>query len=262
MSPDNFDYNIKNKLEGRTIKPSEEAWNKLSEKLDTLERKRSNNTAWWLGIAASIVGVLFFVFKSFDDNTERITPIIVDTQEEIKNENVNDELQLKENDEKEELENNRSLVNAKNQSASETKNITNYSEQNAIIPKEEVIQISEVVVAETNNEPKEELQEEVKIEPNTLSFEDQKIQEIVAQIQNLGSDNREVTEEEIDQLLFQAEKQIQQKRLYDQSTKTVDANSLLQGVELELEESFRDKVLEALKSSYENVKVAVINRNE
>ena len=50
--------------------------------------------------------------------------------------------------------------------------------------------------------------------------------------------------------------------MYDESTKTVDATSLLESVEDDLEQSFREKVLNALQSSYETVRVAVTERNE
>jgi len=103
--------------------------------------------------------------------------------------------------------------------------------------------------------------------PNTektaevLSFEDQKVKDVVAQIQQLQKDNKEVTTEEIDALLELAHKEITIQKLYNEATNKVDANALLQSVEDDLEQSFRAKVFDAIKSGYESVKTAVAERN-
>ena len=57
MAPIKFEENIKNKLEKRTINPSEDSWAKLSNKLDEQEGKSNKKIVWWIGIAASLVGV-------------------------------------------------------------------------------------------------------------------------------------------------------------------------------------------------------------
>ena len=41
----------------------------------------------------------------------------------------------------------------------------------------------------------------------------------------------------------------------------IDASDLLQDVEADLDQSFRDKVFKTLKSSYYSVKTAVADRN-
>ena len=50
-------------------------------------------------------------------------------------------------------------------------------------------------------------------------------------------------------------------KLYNEATNKVDANALLQSVEDDLEQSFRAKVFDAIKSGYESVKTAVAERN-
>ena len=49
--------------------------------------------------------------------------------------------------------------------------------------------------------------------------------------------------------------------LIREGMKTVDANALLQDVESDLQQSFRNKIFEALKNSYETIKTAVAERN-
>ena len=93
------------------------------------------------------------------------------------------------------------------------------------------------------------------------TFEDEKLKEVVAQIQELKNTNEAVTEDEIDALLKEAEKAIFKEKIKSANTQTVDADALLQDVEADLQQSFRDRVFEALKTSYETVKTAVAERN-
>jgi hypothetical protein len=84
--------------------------------------------------------------------------------------------------------------------------------------------------------------------------------EVVAEIKQLQTNESSVSDEEIDSLLKQAQREILKQQIYDETTRTVNADNLLQDVEMELEQSFRDKVFEALKSSYSSVKTAVAER--
>ena len=66
MAPIKFEEQLKEKLGQRSIQPSSDAWNKLSERLDNVEEKQNNKGFWWLGIAATLVGVLVtltFIFN-------------------------------------------------------------------------------------------------------------------------------------------------------------------------------------------------------
>jgi len=58
MAPIKFEDKLKDKLESRSLQPSEDAWNTLANKLDKEEEKNNNTRFWWLGIAASIIGVI------------------------------------------------------------------------------------------------------------------------------------------------------------------------------------------------------------
>ena len=265
MASNNFDQNIKSKLENRAIKPSENAWDKLSDKLDAQDNRKSYNGYWRLGIAASIVIILFFTIRGFDNNAvEKNPPIIVDSEVNIKVDNHNNtEVETPESinpiiDKSiviEESEKQQHIVNVKKETIIQPK------EKEVLIVEENTVNITETI-AEADNTPIKDPQEANTVEPISISYEEQKIQEVVVQIHGLENRSGGVSDAEIDELLAQAENQIKSKRLYNESTKTVNANSLLQEVEEDLDLSFRNKVLEALRASYENVKVAVTNRNE
>jgi len=251
MEPNKFEEHIKEKLDQRTLQPSTEAWNKLSARLDE-NNKRNNKPFWWLGIAAAIAGILlvssqFFKSNSIEDVTPQIvvTPEVIKDDIEVKDANANiakevsDEIKLKED---------------KKLNQIKTETITIQTD----LTKENIAIVKENNMHELNDES---LKPENVIVQN-LTLEDQKIQDVVAQIKNLKDNNSIVTDETIDMLLADAQKEIALEQLYNENTGVVDANLLLKGVEADLEESFRAKVFKALKENFITVKTAVAQRND
>ncbi|WP_308990692.1 hypothetical protein QLS71_004340 [Mariniflexile litorale] len=248
MESNKFDNSIKNKLEGRSLQPSNDAWTKLSERLEKGDNKQSKKAVWWVGIAASIVGVLFVAFQFF--NTEEVKPVIVSTptvidqkentqvavEEVDKLKNVLREEKPIEETEKQPLKDN-PTIQANNNSVVVTKVL--------VVPKEKSSIVTPTIV----------LQEK-------LTFEERKIQDVVATVQGLKDKNLEVTDAVIDDLLQKAQKEIRLNKMYNTNTGIVDANILLQEVEADLDQSFRSKVFEAIQASYNSVKTAVAQRND
>lgn len=264
MAPIKFEEQLKDKLEMRSIQPSQDAWNKLSDKLDEVEDKQNNNGFWWLGIAAAIVGVMLAITFVFNSNPEITEPTIVDTKKEnvIDTELIQNKDVLKDNNTV--LTELKDETESKNIQTNNTKTQIDKTPLKTIVNQKQDAIIKEVdgkrtAVANANTAET--------TKPNTakvaevLSFEDQKVKDVVAQIQQLQKDNKEVTTEEIDALLEMAHKEITMQKLYNEATNKVDANALLQSVEDDLEQSFRAKVFDAIKSGYESVKTAVAERN-
>lgn len=248
MESNKFDNSIKDKLESRSLQPSNNAWAKLSERLEKEDKKQNNKAIWWLGIAASIVGVLFVAFQFF--NTEDVKPVIVDSPRVIqKNENIQiavDEVNVSKGIEKE------IQINEK--------------VEKLPLEHDSTIQINEGTVAITKYKTlikkEEEVLQPVKVAQESLTFEAQKVQDVVAKVQLLKDNNQEVSDAVIDALLLEAQQEIRLKKLYNETSGVVDANMLLQDVENDLDQSFRSKVLEAIKASYNSVKTAVAQRND
>jgi hypothetical protein len=254
MAPIKFEDNIKDKLENRRLKPSLDAWDSLSKRLDNQDKKKSNRPFWWLGIAASVIGVLLVV-SQFVNKDDKAEPIIVDVpvnKEEqqileptvsIKKELIQETIDgktLDKSEYKKVLKDKTAIINNSNQNQSETlvvKNETKEEEKDII-----------------NNRSVEGIKEQ-------LSFEEQQIQDVVAKVNALKEDNIAITDDDIDALLLEAQKEIRLNKIINKTTGLVDANALLQDVEAELDESFRSKVFEAIKSSYNSVKTAVAQRN-
>jgi hypothetical protein len=237
MAPSNWDNHIKESLEKRQLQPSQDAWNKLQSRLESEEKKKSNKTFWWLGLAASIVGIVFISTLFFNKN-EQPTNTIVETPKPVieaeksskPSDIISDETTEIVEQSKEQPKPNQPMHSAK------------------IQDKQQLVETKNIEL----EKPKQEL---------ANSFEDEKLKEVVAQIQDLKNANDVVTEDEIDALLKDAEKAIFKEKIKSANTQTVDADALLQDVEADLQQSFRDRVFEALKTSYETVKTAVAERN-
>jgi len=256
MGPIKFEENIKSKLEKRTIKPSENAWNKLSANLDAQEDSSKNPVSWWLGIAATLVGVFLvstLFIKTGDDKT--VLPTLVETpikgnkilQEEVPEIDV-----IVENEEGTSKENIKSSSNSKNvllKQKNTLKTIKNISSKTK----------SEVAVYNfINRETIENIEE---VNSNSI-IKNTSNQEIVAHISEIENAKDMVTDEEIELLLKSAEEDLVKNNNNMVRTKMADASSLLQDVETDLEKSFRDRMFNTLISGYNTLKTAVVERND
>jgi len=265
MAPIKFEEQLKEKLEQRSIQPSSGTWNKLSDRLDEEGDEQNNKGFWFLGIAATIVGILLALTFVFKTNTEIVEPTIVDTKEEstIEKQDLQN-LEILEENNVVAIEEN-GINSEETQQKEDKKQIIKTplkfvikEQQDALIPNKANEAVAKVDTKLKLDEANKKLIEKTL---EMLSFETQKVNEVVAQIQKLQKENKEVTTEEIDALLEAAQKEITMQKLYNEATKTVDADALLQSVENDLEQSFRDKVFNAITSGYKTVKAAVAERN-
>jgi hypothetical protein len=234
MAPNKLEKYIKENLEERTLTPSPGAWDRLSNRLDAKPhtKQRSLGVNAWLGIAACIVGVILLAigFGNKDINLET-NPVIVNNPQPI---NVEKSTDLK-------------AIELDKSKAPIIKEPTN------------VDQIFEIALTNID-EIEDTSAESISEMPNELTFEEQKIQEVVAEIQLLKESNSNVSDSEIDALLLKAQQEIHLNKLYNNKG-VVDAALLLQDVEAELDQSFRSKVFEAIKDGFGTVKSAIANRN-
>ena len=277
MAPIKFEENIKDKLEQRRLEPSQDAWEMLSDRLENNSKKKNNNIFFYIGIAASIVGVLlvYTLLIKTSNEAEGIQEV-VDT--EIKNESfqaplqevTTEQTQIADTSEEEVVPTMEVKENAKEEIFQ--KSNSEYVVSNAVQSKTEsettpqksalnqpINELSEAAaVASVTNKPEN---KQIEKPLNELDYESAKVIEVVAQIEALESRGDKVTDAEIDALLKQAERDILKQRLYNETTRTVNADALLKGVEEDLEESFRARVFQNLKSSFNSVKTAVAARN-
>jgi len=270
MAPIKFEDNIREKLEGREIEPSSDAWKKLSERLDENSKKKNNNTIWYT-IAASIIGVLIAVsvFSNRGDETIENSSDFVDVNTSERDEpNVNAPNLVEYNSE-ENKENNKTIVVAEESNSIKITEKVNSGKEKLLPKKKDMVlkntdrEVSEAIAKtiEENQSGKMSRIPEVIIRNDNLLI-DKRIDELVAQ----GEQNSTtvsvvsaVSEEEINTLLANAERKIQTEKTLD--SKKIDRAALLGDVESEMEDSFREKIFTALGDGYNIIKTAVVDRN-
>lgn len=257
MAPIKFEENIKDKLEKRTLSPSSDGWSKLSNRLDDAEKKSKKPIFWWLGVAAGLLVMLAISISFFNlEDTEKISPQLVEedsTTTPLIKKPVDTELKIPQE-----------LVNQTKDKKTElpTPNEAPIKDYKKIM---NTITNPKTQLADTNKKTLEPITKSIhKDANNTLETEteDRIIKDALAEaMKTLKSENSSVTDKEIDSLLKIASKELFRERLQNETTKIVNATQLLESVEDEMGQSFRSKVFEALKESYETVKTAVADRN-
>ena len=261
MAPIKFEEQLKDKLENRTLSPSADGWSKLSERLDTDEKKSKNPLFWWLSIAAGLIIMMAISIQFFNkgEATEVIPEIVEgklkEEQLEIKESNLNDSKSI--------------------DWANEIDSIEAEKESLPVITEPQIIDDKKV----THKKPKTESQFVVNTGsiiknnvPKNLE-ENKKELSVIINEPIMGTvladalkvfksqEDTSVTDREIDSLLKLASKELFKDELQKETSKIVDANALLLSVEEDMGQSFRSKVFDALKGSYETVKTAVAERN-
>ena len=85
MMENNLDRDIREKLQGREIQPSESAWERLSSQLDDAQRKRKKGWFLFMGYAASILLLvsLFLFLNKGEDKTEVKDQILVEDDTKV-----------------------------------------------------------------------------------------------------------------------------------------------------------------------------------
>ena len=245
MAVDNFDKKIKQQLEARKIEPSARAWDQLAAELEVKEEK-STKKYWWLGIAASFLGGI--LITSFFFNQQQVEPVKVVNQNTIeapKNNLVEAEETLQEINKNEEL-------NAVEKSSIATT-------ESKIQPE---IEIEKPVLASVNNSSTEtKNRAQSKVIPQKK--EEQKSQEISFELESYSSPKQLAqtktpsAEEEAAQLLDDARERVKI-RNFNNYYNRISAQNLLENIEVEDKQSFKEKVFYALESGFHQVKNSVI----
>ncbi len=274
MAPLKFEEKAKEELDRRELKPSDSAWERLASQLENNSPQKKGNRMLWYSVAAVFIGavVLTSVFLKGNSVTDEVHPQFVDRTENfvekeddkdaIKNERGN--VEIVEGREETQSQNEINVVTANDVVESEQKDIKKkpVSDQNITTEYKEVDRIvnanvNDIVVnVEAQKVPDTLKQEEVlSVDANMIN---EKIADVVAQVEQLQKNNTEVSEEEIDKLLRNAQREITSQNIL--KTNTVSASALLQDVENELDETFKQRVFEALKTGFQRVRTAVAER--
>ncbi len=239
MVPDKFEKQLKDTLERRTIAPSKNAWSQLDTQLDNKQTK-PKFTFWWIGIAATIAGV-FFAVTMLKNKPNQETNIVDGVKDEVilpnKINTNNVEVVVNNSNDtttyikvKLKTETKKATSKTDNSGLASSKILDKKKESlNAVIPEKRP---NNTVLAATNNEVK---QDPIIEEENTLLNES-------------------------DLLLKEAYTVVKQNNTNYKSEK-IDANSLLEEVEMTSDKSLKNRLFHVVKSGYETLKTTVVERD-
>ena len=277
MAPMKLENKMKERLEKRSIDPSPAAWDRIAAKLETQAVVKKSNRKLWLAIAASFIGgvIATLIILNQQPLTQNTAPLVDTPAVEINTSSQEEKSELILNAEENEMlrTDNSMIVEAKSPIVEETrsqkqgKSIQNKLEV-AVVVKEELPQKEAVSNTTITNETKSTLLAVVESTQrstesdfnNNLNIK----KAIETQVKSLVAtvDLNAVSDEEIDALLKNAQREIISNRVFNSSTGRVDANALLLDVEAEVDpQSFRDKIFEALSTGFEKARDAVVDRN-
>jgi len=200
MAPIDFENNIKDKLDERMLKPSTDAWGKLSNRLANQDKKNNKKPYWWLGLAASIVGVLFVVSPFLNNDTKvNDAPKIVNTPEVIQQSKTNRVV----------VDNDEVIDNVEDvQVKAKRETIQKVEAQKLVNTKKEQELVASVIERTIVSKEKTNSVATAELPKKHMTFEKQKIQDVIAQVQNMQDKNIVITDADIEVLLQEAQKEI------------------------------------------------------
>lgn len=245
MEPDKFEKHIKNKLGEREINPSEGSWDKISGQLQTPEPSKRNKFFWY-SIAAAFIGILIVSTIYFNKSDEAIDAEIqiVDTPYERNNLPEKQSKIIEQNNEKEKIVNAQRVT--RNEITEPKKKIEKGVSYNSQVASNQKVN-QEIIKDEVLTNTKEQL------------F-NAKITEVIAQVNLFEKNNLPVSSIEVDSLLRKAQQEILSDKIFSQEGE-VDAMALLNEVEGEMDQTFREQIFETLKEGFLKVRTAVADRN-
>lgn len=242
MGRNKMEKDFREKLNQRTIMPSDAAWDRLDAMLAVAEEKTKRNYTW-MYIAASILGFILIAVTFFGNSQELVDKakggsIVVDEPSRK---------------EKSTSPGNTVALPALQPSEIEVVAVT----KPASVQKADAIDVSQKpeaqrITQKTNVLPQQEQEQAVAQAPAENQPRDPKTQQITKSLRV-----------DADELLASVEKESKTVvPLAGKDKVKVDAGSLLSQVDGELDLTFREKAFRSVSRQYKTVKVALSNRNK
>ena len=257
MEPNKIEEQFKELLNSRELQPSDKAWDRLDAMLSVAEEKKTKRSFGWLYIAASIIGFIFVGTLFFNQTEELIdvrrNDVVLQEKEEKSSEHTIQGQSGKD-----------ILPSIQSQGVAEVSN-DNQKSKNQITKSEGIVHC--------NTCPSEKVIINQKTNRNLNQINNEKIAEFKnetsiahSEIPKTVESNKSLTDKESilksdDNLLVNLDKTAKQST-NKKATIKVDAKSLLSQVDGEVEYTFREKVFTKINKNYQEIKVALVNRNK
>jgi hypothetical protein len=265
MEPGKLEEQIRNRLEERTIQPSDKAWDRLEQRLGSERTKQPLfGRGWWYSVAAVFVGaaVVLAIFGNGRDNAA--TMVIgepADREAEPSIEVVENPQEADEPRDQEPKE----LIKAPQSTkpSQRTELAKTEIEDKKKADKKELApdQYPTVALNESTAVVPENASAIKPVLETSDELFDSQVDKVVAQVQALGEDETQVTADEVERLLILAQRELSSRRIVGRTSGKVDPMALLSEVESEVEQNFREKVFEALGKGFQKIRTAVVERN-
>ena len=249
MEQNKLETQIKEKLNSREIQPSEMAWDRLDAMLSVSEEKKTKRfpflTSKFIGIAASVlvflsVGLYFINQENTDSDVQESVVVKEEIKTNTSEENTTEveeinSITVQSEEQVAVTTNNKPQTINKKSSQSFNQNIQNNQKAtvNPIInTNKEIEYLGNGDVAQKDLPRIETRKEIVVSKPNNVNVDD-----LLASVENESKNTKKPSVK-------------------------VNANTLLSQVDGELEQSFRQKAINRISRNYQEVKLALANRNQ
>lgn len=223
MEPNKIESQIREKLNQREIQPSANAWDRLDAMLSVEEQKPKRNFKW-ISIAAIFVG--FTLIGIFMMNKENSTENVIPSNPIV-------------------LENETEAIQTETTSKIEN-NFSEVKDEEAVVHQS----IKKIEKPSTEINPKKDF-----LLDNQL-----KKDEVIVENQSKESTGKYINAESLLAEIETGEKVIIPGISTKPSVK-IDANALLSTAEKEVDETFRDKVIQSINKKFNSIKSTLANRN-
>lgn len=250
MERNKVENEIREKLLNREIKPSDDSWSKLNAMLPEVPKKPGTSKKWFWLAAAAIIAVLFTIRNINIGSTSGIPS---DEVPVVESKSYESTTPLKEITEDVKTEEDALAADLIGENKIEVR------------PDRETISnsVEEVVVIDNLKEDETAAPLKSGTAINELPINDKDaITAVYEEAKRIQEIEGEVTEEAIDELILMAQRKLKLTKTLKNNNTSDAAMALLQDVEEELDETFRDKVFELLKQGMVKVKTAVVDRNQ
>lgn len=227
MEPNKLENNFREQLNRREIQPSEMAWDRLDAMLSVAENKKPKKRTW-LYIAASFLGFMLIGSLFFNQS-----------ETEIK---TNDAVVVQEN--------------TKSQTENTSQDQTSPVSSSTIT----AVQPNQKAIASVTTSSKK--GSKATTENSSISEKGTEEVQIIEEIKPVVKPNRYI---ESESLLAEAETKLQTESIKSSVAKSgvkVNSKNLLNSVEGELDDTFRERVVRSIGKNYETVKSSLATRNQ
>ena len=250
-----LEKHIRQKFRERELPPSPKAWQRINDTMGEEKRPQNRRPLFWtVGIAAGfLVTITLSIGYWSSKDTHEIKHEMVEgtTQEEVKEEGITPTPNITQEEFNTPIRSKGNTAVVVDAEQLELNSDTSFS--NTLHNRSSIVENQKQAISP--------LEPEVKRIENVVDAKiEDKLNEVLAQVIAMEDSKITVTDAEIDSLLLAAQQELLMEKVIQENGK-VDAIALLNEVEEELDQSFRDQLFDTLKEGFFKLRTAVADRN-